>query len=94
MRDKEMLVKDAQSDERVFFHLRLIGDSLELFDQHGRRFGSVIEHQTTAKNNNVIECVVRFELSSPESTLTRRRHACKNITFAYPWEDKEKLTNE
>lgn len=86
---KEMLVKDAKSDERVHFHLRPVGDSLELFDQYGRRFGSVIEHQTTVKNNDVIECVVRFELSSPESTLTKRRHACKNITFAYPWEDNE-----
>ena len=94
MSDKEMLVKDAQSDERVFFHLRHVGDSLELFDQHGRRFGSVIEHQTTVKNNDVIECMVRFELSSPESTLTKRRHACKNITFAYAWENKEESGEE
>ena len=52
------------------------------------------DKEMLVKDVQSIECVVRFELSSPESTLTKRRHACKNITFAYPWEDKEKLTNE
>lgn len=76
---KEMLVKDAKSDERVFFHLRPVGHSLELFDQYGRRFGAVIEHTTTVKNNDIIECVVRFELESPESTLNKRQKAFKHV---------------
>lgn len=89
MPDKEVLVKDAQSDERVHFHLRPVGDSFELFDQYGRRFGSVIEHTTSVKNHAEIECTVKFVLSSPGSTLQHRRIACKNITFAYDREKKD-----
>lgn len=77
MSNKEMLVKDAKSDERVYFHLRLVGDSLELFDQYGRRFGAVIEHNINVKVGDALECVVKFELESPESTIGKRRIALK-----------------
>lgn len=69
----EKMVKEAKSDERIRLHLRTEGDGVYLFDQHGRRLGSVCSQQINTKFGDVITATVTIELESPESVIGGKR---------------------
>lgn len=74
----EVSFKDVPAtEEKVQFHLRLDGDYVELFDQFGRRFGSVEEYTIKAVHNNPVTCTVTFGLQSGDSTASTPRMALK-----------------
>ncbi|HHL7169721.1 hypothetical protein [Klebsiella phage vB_Kpn_ZCKp20p] len=69
----EKTVKEMQSDERIHLHLRTEGHGVYLFDQYGRRLGSVCSQQINTKFGDVISATVTIELSSPESEVGGKR---------------------
>jgi hypothetical protein len=71
----EKTVKEMQSDERIYLHLRTEGHGVYLFDQHGRRLGCVQSQQINTKFGDVITATVTIELASPESEVGGKR-AC------------------
>ncbi len=75
MPDKEMLVKDAKSDEMVYFHIRRFGDSFALFDQHGRKLGGAVSVQVTNEVNKIVTAMVKIELVSPMASQSKPRDA-------------------
>lgn len=65
MSNKDMLVKDAKSDELVYFHVRRFGDSFALFDQYGRKLGGAVSVQVSNEVNKIVTANIKIELVSP-----------------------------
>lgn len=59
-------VKEMQSDERIYLHIRTEGKGIYLFDQFGRRLGCVASQQINTKFGDIISVTVTVELTSPD----------------------------